>query len=45
MEPSTSMGDDTAITPYPDEPHPDDRHAWECWWVKKFFAPSAPLYL
>ena len=31
------------ITKYPDEPHPDDEHAWKSWWVKKCYDPQQPL--
>ena len=34
---------DLPINPYPDEPHPDDEHAWKCFWVKKFFRPDQML--
>lgn len=31
------------ITKYPDEPHPNNEHAWKSWWVKKCFDPKQPL--
>lgn len=31
------------LRPYPDEPHPDDEHAWKAWWVKKGFKPDDVL--
>ncbi len=31
------------ITRYADEPHPDNKHKWKCWWVKKCFHPETLL--
>jgi hypothetical protein len=28
---------------YPDEPHPDNEHAWKSWWVRKCFDLQQPL--
>ncbi len=32
------------MTTYPDEPHPDNEHQWESWWVARFFDPEQPLF-
>lgn len=37
------MHDVMKITRGPGEPHPDDEHAWKCWWVKRMFDPEEPL--
>lgn len=34
---------DSRIRLYPDEPHPDDEHAWKSWWVRKMFKPEQML--
>lgn len=37
--------DDLPLIRYPDEPHPDNEHAWKSWWVKKCFDLEQPLTL
>ena len=32
------------ITRGPGEPHPNDEHAWKCWWVRRMFDPKQPMY-
>lgn len=31
------------ISPYPDEPHPDNEREWKKWWVNKMFKPDEPF--
>jgi hypothetical protein len=33
----------TTISPYPDEPYPNNEFKWKSWWVKKCFQPGEPL--
>ena len=35
--------DPDTMKTYPDEPTPNDEHAWKAWWVGKIFKPEEPF--